>query len=49
MRTRGCRNAYIDGSQSNVSASLRGDPLHGLHKIPEGLLEGRAQSGDVSL
>lgn len=48
MRTRVCRNAYIDGSQSNVSASLRVDPLRRDLKILMRVPRGRLQSGDVS-
>ncbi len=49
MRTVVCRHAYIDPSQSNVSASLRGDPLHRGPKIVLVYSRGRPHSDDVSL
>jgi hypothetical protein len=48
MRTVVCRNAYIDASQSNVSATLRGDPLRPQRKIVKAHAGVCLHSGDVS-
>lgn len=49
MRTLVCRNAYIDTTESNVSASLRGDPLRIRRKITKVRPDGCPHSDDVSL
>ncbi|CAK7281244.1 conserved hypothetical protein [Streptomyces misionensis JCM 4497] len=49
MRIVECRNTYIDVSQSNVSATLRGDLLRSPFKIIARVPPGCLHSDDVSL
>jgi hypothetical protein len=48
MRTAVCRHAYIGAFESNVSASLCGDPLRIGSKIVKAHPDGRPHSDDVS-